>query len=137
SASLYDEAKNHAADFGVRLAGVELDFPGIVKFRDKVVFKGAKGVEYLMKKNKVDVYAGLGRLVSPNQVAVKGDARETVLNAKNVLIATGSDFPSRSSRYGTKTGLVEVLPRFLPVEDEEISKEVERLLLLALRHEDR
>ena len=168
SASLYDEAKNHAADFGVRLAGVELDFPGIVKFRDKVVFKGAKGVEYLMKKNKVDVYAGLGRLVSPNQVAVKGDALETVLNAKNVLIATGSvprdlpflkadgqsvlnsdhilksqsiprsllvigsgavgsEFASCFSRYGTKTVLVEVLPRVLPVEDEEISKEVERL----------
>ncbi|MGZ6987783.1 MAG: FAD-dependent oxidoreductase, partial [Thermoanaerobaculia bacterium] len=90
SASLYDEAKNHAADFGVRLAGVELDFPGIVKFRDKVVFKGAKGVEYLMKKNKVDVYAGLGRLASPNQVAVKDGAAEAVLNAKNVLVATGS-----------------------------------------------
>ncbi|MGZ5429888.1 MAG: FAD-dependent oxidoreductase, partial [Thermoanaerobaculia bacterium] len=55
SASLYDEAKNHAADFGVKTAGVELDFPGVVKFRDKVVFRGAKGVEYLMKKHKVDV----------------------------------------------------------------------------------
>src|SRR5664280_1999615 len=90
SASLYDEAKNHAADFGVRTAGVELDFPGVVKFRDKVVFRGAKGVEYLMKKHKVDVHAGLGRLVSPHEVAVKGDAGETVLNTKNVLIATGS-----------------------------------------------
>ena len=39
----------------------------------KVVFKGAKGVEYLMKKNKVDVHAGWGRLVSANAVAVKGD----------------------------------------------------------------
>ena len=80
SASLYDEAKNHAADFGVRAAGVELDFPGVVKFRDKVVFRGAKGVEYLMKKHKVDVHAGLGRLVSPHEVAVKGDAGETKLD---------------------------------------------------------
>src|SRR5450830_2027992 len=168
SASLYDEAKNHAADFGVRATGVELDFPGVVRFRDKVVFKGAKGVEYLMRKNKVDVHAGLGRLASPNQVAVKDGAAETVLNAKNVLIATGSvprdlpflkadgqsvlnsdhilksqsiprsllvigsgavgsEFASCFSRYGTKTVLVEVLPRVLPVEDEEISKEVERL----------
>jgi dihydrolipoamide dehydrogenase len=167
SASLLDEAKN-AADFGVRVAGVELDYPAVVKFRDKVVFKGAKGVEYLMKKNKVDVHAGFGRLVSPTQVAVKGDAGETVLNTKNVLIATGSaprdlpflkadgqdvlnsdhilksqsipksllvigsgavgsEFASCFSRYGTKTVLVEVLPRVLPVEDEEISKEVERL----------
>ena len=51
-----------------------------MKFRDKVVFKGAKGVEYLMKKNRIDVHAGFGRLVSPTQVAVKGDAGETVLN---------------------------------------------------------
>ncbi len=168
SASLLDEAKNHAATFGVRVAGVELDYPAVVKFRDKVVFKGAKGVEYLMKKNKVDVHAGLGRLVSPTQVAVKGDAGETVLSTKHVLIATGSvprdlpflkadgqdvlnsdhilkshtipksllvigsgavgaEFASCFSRYGTKTVLVEVLPRVLPVEDEEISKEVERL----------
>ncbi len=167
SASLFDEAKN-AADFGVRVAGVELDYPAVVKFRDKVVFKGAKGVEYLMKKNKVDVHAGFGRLVSPTQVAVKGDAGETILNTKNILIATGSvprdlpflkadgqavlnsdhilksqsipktllvigsgavgsEFASCFSRYGTKTVLVEVLPRVLPVEDEEISKEVERL----------
>jgi dihydrolipoamide dehydrogenase len=168
SASLFDEAKNHAADFGVRTTGVEIDFPGVVKFRDKVVFKGAKGVEYLMKKNKVDVYAGFGRFVSPKQVAVKSDAGETVLNAKNVLVATGSaprdlpflkadgqvilnsdhilkstsipksllvigsgavgsEFVSCFSRYGTKTVLVEVLPRILPVEDEDISKEVERI----------
>jgi dihydrolipoamide dehydrogenase len=168
SASLFDEAKNRAAEFGVRVAGVELDYPAVVRFRDKVVFKGAKGVEYLMKKNKVDVHAGFGSLVSPTQVAVKGDAGETVLNAKNVLLATGSvprdlpflkadgqgvlnsdhilkspsiprsllvigsgavgsEFASCFSRYGTKTVLVEVLPRVLPVEDEEISKEVERL----------
>jgi dihydrolipoamide dehydrogenase len=168
SASLYDEAKNHAADFGVKVAGVELDFPGVVKFRDKVVFRGAKGVEYLMKKHKIDVHAGLGRLVSPHEVAVKGDAGETTLNTKHILIATGSvprdlpflkadglsvlnsdhilklhsipksllvigsgavgaEFASCFSRYGTKTVLVEVLPRVLPVEDEEISKEVERV----------
>ncbi len=168
SASLFDETRNHASDFGVRVAGVELDYPGVVKFRDKVVFKGAKGVEYLMKKNKIDVYAGFGRFLSAKQVAVKSDASETVLNAKNVLVATGSvprdlpflkadgqavlnsdhilksvaipksllvigsgavgsEFASCFSRYGTKTVLVEVLPRILPVEDEDISKEVERV----------
>jgi dihydrolipoamide dehydrogenase len=167
SASLYDEAKNHAAGFGVRTSGVELDYPGVVRFRDKVVFKGARGVEYLMKKNKVDVHAGSGRLVSPQDVAVRGDAGEAVLKTKNVLLATGSvprdlpflkadgegvlnsdhilkstsvpksmlvigsgavgsEFASCFSRYGTKTVLVEVLPFLLPVEDEEISKEVER-----------
>jgi dihydrolipoamide dehydrogenase len=167
SATLFDEARNHAGDFGVKTSGVELDYPGVVKFRDKVVFKGAKGVEFLMKKNKIDVLAGLGRLLSRNQVAVKGEAAETVVTAKNVLLATGSvprdlpflkadgerilnsdhilkstsvpksllvigsgavgsEFASCFSRYGTKMILVEVLPRLLPVEDEDISKEIER-----------
>jgi dihydrolipoamide dehydrogenase len=167
SASLYDETKNHAASFGVKTAGVELDYPGVVKFRDKVVIKGARGVEYLMKKNKIDVIAGFGRLVAANRVAVAGDGGETVLETKNVLIATGSvprdlphlkadgasilnsdhilkstsiprsllvigsgavgsEFASCFARYGTKTVLVEVLPRILPIEDEEVSKEVEK-----------
>ena len=61
SATLLDEAR-HAADFGVRTSGVELDFDAVRRFRDKVVVKGARGVEYLMKKNRVDVHAGWGRL---------------------------------------------------------------------------
>jgi dihydrolipoamide dehydrogenase len=167
SASLYDETKNHAAAFGVKTAGVELDYPGVVKFRDKVVFKGAKGVEYLMKKYKIDVVPGFGRLAAANRVVVLGEAGETVLETKNVLIATGSvprnlphlksdgvsilnsdhilkstsipksllvigsgavgsEFASCFARYGTKTVLVEVLPRILPIEDEEVSKEVEK-----------
>src|SRR5512139_3598018 len=59
SATLFDEAK-HAADFGVKTSGVELDFAAVVKFRDKVVLKGARGVEYLMKKHRIDVQAGFG-----------------------------------------------------------------------------
>lgn len=166
SATLFDEAKN-SADFGVKTAGVELDFPGVVKFRDKVVLKGAKGVEYLMKKNKVDVIAGWGRLQGANKVVVSNDGAETVIEAKNVMLATGSvprdlpflkadgvkvlnsdhvlkstsvpksmlvigsgavgsEFASCYARYGTKTILVEVLPRLLPVEDEDISKEIAR-----------
>jgi len=166
SATLLDEAR-HAADFGVKTSGVELDFPAVARFRDKVVLKGARGVEYLMKKNRIDVYAGIGRLVGTDRVAVMSEGGETALETKNVLIATGSvprdlpflkadgqsilnsdhvlkstsipasllvigsgavgsEFASCYSRFGTKTILVEVLPRLLPVEDEEISKEIER-----------
>ena len=166
SATLLSEVRD-AEDFGVRATGVELDFAGVVKFRDKVVTKGARGVEYLMKKHRVDVHAGWGRLVSRERVVITHDGGETFLQAKNVLIATGSvprdlpflkadgerilnsdhilkstsvpksllvigsgavgaEFASCFSRYGTKTVLVEVLPRLLPVEDEEISKEIER-----------
>ena len=166
AATLLDEAK-HADEFGVKTSGVELDFPRVAKFRDKVVLKGARGVEYLMKKHRIDVQAGFGRLDGPGRVAVIAGGSETVLEAKNVLIATGSvprdlpflkadgasilnsdhilkstsvpasllvigsgavgsEFASCFSRYGTKTVLVEVLPRLLPVEDEEISKEIEK-----------
>jgi dihydrolipoamide dehydrogenase len=166
SATLFAEAKT-ASDFGVKTSGVELDFPAVAKFRDKVVLKGAKGIEFLMKKNKVDVHAGFGRLAGPGRVAVAGEGGETVLETKNVILATGSaprdlpflkadgerilnsdhvlastsvpksilvigsgavgsEFASCYSRYGAKAILVEVLPRLLPVEDEEISKEIER-----------
>ena len=166
SATLLDEAR-HAADFGVRASGVELDFPAVARFRDKVVFKGARGVDYLMKKHRIDVHAGIGRLAGTGRVAVSGEGGETTLETTNVVIATGSaprdlpflkadgqsilnsdhvlrstsvpasllvigsgavgsEFASCFSRFGTKTILVEVLPRLLPVEDEEISKEIER-----------
>lgn len=166
SATLLDEVR-HAAGFGVKTTGVELDFDAVRKFRDKVVVKGARGVEYLMKKNRIDVVPGFGRLGGPGRVVVTNDGAETALDAKNVLLATGSaprdlpflkadgvkilnsdhvlksthvprsvlvigsgavgsEFASCYSRYGAKTVLVEVLPRLLPVEDEEVSKEVEK-----------
>jgi dihydrolipoamide dehydrogenase len=166
SATLLDEARN-GAEFGVKTSGVELDFDLVAKFRHKVVFKGARGVEYLMKKNRIEVHAGWGRIDGSGRVIVSGDGGETVLFAKNILIATGSiprdlpflradgdkilnsdhilkatsvprsmlvigsgavgaEFASCFSRYGTKTVLVEVLPRLLPLEDEEISKEIEK-----------
>ena len=145
SASLFDEAKNHAADFGVKVSGVELDFPGVVKFRDKVVLQGAKGVEYLMKKHKIDVHAGLGRLVSPHEVAVTGDAGETRLDTKNVLLATGSvparpAVPEGGRRERPELGPhpeVAVDPEVAPRDRLGRRRRGVRVLLLALRHEDR
>ncbi|HKC23971.1 MAG TPA: dihydrolipoyl dehydrogenase [Thermoanaerobaculia bacterium] len=166
SATLFAEAKD-SQEFGVKTSGVELDYPAVVKFRDKVVLKGAKGVEFLMKKHKIDVHSGFGRLAGRNRVAVVNDGVESMIETKNVILATGSvprdlpflkadgkrvlnsdhilksthvpksllvigsgavgsEFASCYARYGTKTTLVEVLPRLLPVEDEDISKEIER-----------
>jgi dihydrolipoamide dehydrogenase len=166
SATLFDEAR-HASDFGVKTSGVELDFDLVAKFRHKVVVKGARGVEYLMRKHGIDVHAGFGRIAGEGRVAVAGEAGETVLETKDILIATGSvprdlpflradgvsilnsdhilttaavpasmlvigsgavgaEFASCFSRFGTKTVLVEVLPRLLPLEDEDVSKEIER-----------
>jgi len=61
SASLFDEAK-HGAEFGVITGNVQLDIKAVLKRKDKVVDKNARGVEFLMKKNKVQVFSGFGSL---------------------------------------------------------------------------
>ena len=145
SASLLDEAKNHAGAFGVKTAGVELDFAGVVKFRDKVVFKGAKGVEYLMKKHRIDVHAGLGRLLAPTRVAVSSDGGETVLTARNVLVATGSvprDLPNVKADGTSVLNSDHILksdvgPEVAPRDRLGRGRLGVRVLLRALRDEDR
>jgi dihydrolipoamide dehydrogenase len=165
TADVLEEAR-HGADVGVLAREVRLDFPAAMKHKEKVVRQSTNGVSYLMKKNKVDVAAGFGRLAGPGKVAVAGpDGAETTYSAKNVLIATGStprslpgieidhqailssdsilelaevpksllvigsgavgvEFASMFSRFGSKTSVVEILPRIVPLEDEEVSKEL-------------
>jgi len=97
SASLLDEAR-HGAEFGVLASDVKLDMGKVLKRKDRVVRKNAKGVEFLMRKNKVQVVKGFGSLAGPGKVNVRGDdGEETILTTKNILLATGSvcrDFPA-------------------------------------------
>lgn len=97
SASLFDEAK-HGAEFGVVASNVQLDIKAVIKRKDKVVDKNARGVEFLMKKNKVQVFNGFGSLAGKGKVkVVSSDGKETILTTKNVVLATGSvirDFPA-------------------------------------------
>lgn len=97
SASLFDEAK-HGAEFGVIASNVQLDIKAVLKRKDKVVDKNARGVEFLMKKNKIQVFSGFGSLAGKGKVKVRGnDGKETILTTKNVVLATGSvirDFPA-------------------------------------------
>ena len=168
SAHYYEKAQKDLADFGIKLSGVELAFADVQKRKDKVVTKNSKGVEYLMKKNKVTTFNGLARLRLPGKVEVsyEGGKKETI-NTRNVIIATGSvvrpipgfetdgervvnsdqilelkavpkslvvmgsgavgtEFASVYSRFGAETTLVELLPRLMPLEDEEVSKELEK-----------
>ena len=160
------EAARHGGDVGVSVREVRLDMPAAMKHKEKVVRQSANGVAYLMKKNRVDVVAGFGRLAGPGRVSVAGaDGAETAYQSKNVLIATGStprslpgitidhktvlssdsileltevpksllvlgsgavgvEFASMFARYGSKTTIVEILPRIVPIEDEEISREL-------------
>jgi dihydrolipoamide dehydrogenase len=168
----------HAADVWERFLNAEkdgihcdnprLDFPLVSDRKNQIVSKHAKGVEFLMKKNKVDWIKGRARLAGPGKIEVTGDAGSQTLEARNIVLATGSEarmlpglepdarriltnieilnfrevpktmgiigggavgveFASCFHRFGTKVTVFEMLPRIVPLEDEEISKELERV----------
>src|SRR5271156_5357655 len=81
---------NHAADYGINVSGSEVNFEGVVK-RSRIVADGmSKGVQFLMKKNKIDVINGFGKLKSSNTVEVRasnGSVKE--FSTKNIILATG------------------------------------------------
>jgi len=157
----------HSIEEGIRCENPRLDFPLVGDRKNKIVSKHAKGVEFLMKKNKVDVIKGYGRLAGPGKVEVMSDANRQIVEAKNIVLATGSEarmlpglqpdakriltnieilnltqipktlailgagavgveFASCFHRFGSKVTVYEMLPRIVPVEDEEVSKELER-----------
>jgi dihydrolipoamide dehydrogenase len=165
TADLLEEAR-HGADVGVASKEVRLDLPAAMKHKEKVVRQSSNGVSYLMKKNRVDVATGFGRIAGPGRVSVAAaDGSETIYPAKNIIVATGSaprslpgieidhrlvlssdsilevtevpkslivigcgavgvEFASMFSRFGSKVTLIEVLPCIVPIEDEEISREL-------------
>jgi dihydrolipoamide dehydrogenase len=172
NAELWDHLKD-AKEFGIE--GVDqrtLNWPAIQDRKSKIVAKHAKGLEFLMKKNKVETVKGYGKLTGPAQngihvVEVTNDGKTSQLKAKNVLLATGSEarmlpgleaddriltnieilslkempkslvivgagavgveFASIYRSFGCEVTIVEMLPRLVPVEDEEVSKELARV----------
>ena len=160
------ESARHGAEVGVAAREVRLELSAAMKHKEKVVRQSTNGVSYLMKKNRVDVATGFGRIAGAGKVSVVGaDGSETAYATKNILIATGStprslpgieidhktilssdsilevtevpksllvlgsgavgvEFASMFARFGSKTTVVEILPRIVPVEDEEISREL-------------
>jgi dihydrolipoamide dehydrogenase len=158
----------HPEEDGIHCDNPRLDFPMVSDRKNGIVAKHAKGVEYLMKKNKVDWIKGRARLADPGKVEVTGETGTQILETRNIVIATGSEarmlpnlepdpkriltnieildlrevpktmgiigggavgveFASAFHRFGTKVTVFEMLPRIVPVEDEEISKELERV----------
>ena len=100
TADLLEEAR-HGGDVGVSAREVRLDLPAAMKHKEKVVRQSANGVAYLMKKNRVDVASGFGRLAGPGRVAVAGpDGSESTYAAKNVivLLITATRVRPRSGR---------------------------------------
>lgn len=88
SAEVYQTLR-HAESFGLRTKEVGFDFPAIVKRSRNVVDKMTKGVQFLLKKNKVDLIAGRGSLKPGNFVVVEGGSATQTLHYKNVIVATG------------------------------------------------
>jgi dihydrolipoamide dehydrogenase len=89
TAHLLHDAKN-GEEYGVKVGEVEFDYPQAAKRREQVVTQLRRGVQGLMKKNKVTVYHGVGSFIEPKKIKVETDDGEEELEAENVLISTGS-----------------------------------------------
>ncbi len=164
------EYLNHAADYGINVQGGEADFEAIVK-RSRGVAEGmSKGIQFLMKKNKIDVINGTAKIKKGGKIDVKGaDGSTKEYSAKHTILATGArsrelpnlpqdgkkiigyrqamtlpkqpkslvvvgsgaigvEFAYFYNAIGTKVTIVEFMDRIVPVEDEEISKQLEKSL---------
>jgi dihydrolipoamide dehydrogenase len=90
SSEHFEAARNHLAHHGVRIAEVGFDVQTMLRRKEQVVTMLTKGVEALFKKNKITRYAGHGRIDGPGRVMVESSGAATELEAKHILIATGS-----------------------------------------------
>jgi dihydrolipoamide dehydrogenase len=168
SALVYDYFK-HAADYGISLNGeARPDFKAIIKRSRGVADGMSKGVQFLLKKNKVEVLTGTGRLAGKQKVEVTDpDGKKTMVDSDHIVLATGarsrelpnlpidgkkiigyrkalsltelpgrmlvigsgaigSEFAYFYNSLGTEVTLVELLPNVVPLEDQEVSKQLER-----------
>ena len=92
ASEMFEEAGHSFAKMGVSVPPPRLDLPAMMKFKQQGIDGNVKGVEFLMKKNKIDVVYGKGRILGPGKVEVSGgDGKSQVLETGNIVIATGSD----------------------------------------------
>jgi dihydrolipoamide dehydrogenase len=167
SAQVFNYLK-HAEDYGLKVENYDKDFDAVVNRSRSVADTMSKGVQFLMKKNKIEVILGFGSLRKGKQVAVTAeDGTETLHEANHIIIATGArsrelpslpqdgkkvigyreamtlpkqpkklvvvgsgaigvEFAYFYNAMGTEVTLIEYLPKIVPVEDEDISKQMER-----------
>lgn len=162
------EYLQHASDYGLKADGVDKDFNAVVRRSRGVADGMSKGVQFLMKKNKIEVLNGFGTLKPGKKIVVKSeDGKETDYSASHIIIATGArsrelpslpqdgkkiigyreamtlekqpeklivvgsgaigiEFAYFYNAMGTEVTVVEYLDRIVPVEDEDVSKQLER-----------
>lgn len=167
SAQVFDYLK-HAADYGLTISEFDKDFTAVVGRSRNVAEGMSKGVQFLMKKNKIDVIEGFGKLKPGKKIDVTGkDEKVTEYSADHIIIATGArsrelpnlpqdgvkvigyrqamtlatqpksmivvgsgaigvEFAHFYNAMGTDVTIVEFLPNIVPLEDEDISKQMER-----------
>jgi dihydrolipoamide dehydrogenase len=155
----------HAEKFGIDVPAPKLNLDNVMKHKELVVKRGLMGVEGLLKKNKVTMIVGFGKVAKPGTVDVDGKAYTT----KNIVLATGSsvkwfpgmepdgkgiitsnealslktvpksmvvigagavgmEFASVYHRFGSQMHVVELMPQILPIEDEEVAIELQKIL---------
>ena len=92
ASEMFEEAGHSFAKMGIGVGTPKLDLAALMKFKDEGVDGNVKGVEFLLKKNKIDAVRGTGKILGPGKVEVKGaDGTTQTLETKNIVIATGSD----------------------------------------------
>lgn len=159
---------NHAADYGIKTAPAEADFAAVIKRSRGVADGMSKGVQFLMKKNKIEVIMGTGKVKPGNKVEVRAaDGSQKEITATSIIVATGSrskelpnlkqdgkkiigyrqamnlpeqpksmvvvgsgaigvEFAYFYATMGTQVTIVEFLDNIVPVEDEDVSKQLLR-----------
>ncbi len=169
SAEVFDYLK-HAEDYGLKIKEYDKDFNAVVNRSRNVANTMSKGVNFLMKKNKIDVIIGHGTLLPGKKVLVQSKNEEKEVSAEHIIIATGArareltnlkpdgkkiieyrkamtlekqpkkmvivgsgaigvEFAYFYNAMGTEVTIVEYQPRIVPVEDEDISKQMEKIFV--------
>ncbi|MCK1362816.1 dihydrolipoyl dehydrogenase [Bradyrhizobium sp. 199] len=91
ASEMFEEAGHSFAKMGVSVSSPKLDLPAMMNFKQQGIDGNVKGVEFLMKKNKIDVLKGTGKILGSGKVEVSADGKSQVVETKNIVIATGSD----------------------------------------------
>src|SRR5215510_4348110 len=91
ASEMFEEAGHSFAKMGVSVAAPKLDLPAMMNFKQQGIDGNVKGVEFLMKKNKIDVIAGVGRILGTGKVEVSANGKTETVETRNIVIATGSD----------------------------------------------
>ena len=92
ASEMFEEAGHSFAKMGVGVSAPKLDLPSMMTFKQQGIDGNVKGVEFLMKKNKIDVLFGRGKILGTGKVEVAGnDGKTQLVETKNIVIATGSD----------------------------------------------